>query len=364
MALDALRYGLVSLATNLTSSKKIFLISEAASWSIHEDCRNIQRESERLGHPKAAISYIPIGLRKKVIHFASENTLLSQDSIKDTKIHERIDPSNKTVLTWFHISAQDAPRLHLIPLLNDRIDIVHTSSLSTRKKLIDHGLREEKIATVPLGIDLDFFRPAAPNEKELLREKLGIPRDRTVIGSFQKDGNGWGEGLEPKLIKGPDVFCSAVEELAKQHPIHVLLTGPARGYVKRRLEKAGIPYTHSFLRNYLEIPRYYRVLDLYFVTSREEGGPKALLESLASGVPIVSTRVGMAPEVIEEGINGFCVEIEDVRSIVEKASLLLGNSHQKNKIVKNGLETAKRYAMKRVVEEMYRKVYVPLLQKL
>ena len=43
------------------------------------------------------------------------------------------------------------------------------------------------------------------------KHNLGIPEDYTVIGSFQKDGKGWGEGLKPKLIKGPDILLKQLD---------------------------------------------------------------------------------------------------------------------------------------------------------
>ena len=50
-----------------------------------------------------------------------------------------------------------------------------------------------------------------------------------------------GDGVEPKLVKGPDVFLKGVAKLAVDHRLFVLLTGPARGYVKRGLDAIGVP---------------------------------------------------------------------------------------------------------------------------
>lgn len=361
MNLKTLYLALSSVIKNTLSSERLFLISEPASWSIYEDCRNIQKNLDAI---KAEITYLPFGLRNKVIHFASENTLLGSDRFRDKKWYEKIHPSNKILFTWFHISEDDAPRLHLIPLLNDRVDFVHTASQNTKRKLIEHGLKEEKIVIVPLGVDLKTFHPVSGEEKENIRESLGIPKGKFIIGSFQKDGNGWGAGLEPKLIKGPDIFCDVVEKLAEKYPLHILLTGPARGYVKNRLKKAGISYTHTFLKNYTDIARYYQVIDLYLITSREEGGPKALLESLASGVPLVSTRVGMAPEIIENEKNGFIADIEDTDSIFEKSEILIKDQSLRSEIIRNGLETIQRYSLKNTAREMNDKLYEPLLNRL
>ena len=63
--------------------------------------------------------------------------------------------------------------------------------------------------------------------------------------------------------------------------------------------------------------RLYSALDAYVVPSRQEGGPKSVLEAMASGVPIVSTRVGQATELIRDGENGRLVEVEDAEALAE-----------------------------------------------
>ena len=71
-----------------------------------------------------------------------------------------------------------------------------------------------------------------------------------MICSFQKDGIGWGEGLEPKLIKGPDIFVETMRNLkAAGLPVVAMLTGPARGYVKLMLDKYNVPFIHNYSGN-------------------------------------------------------------------------------------------------------------------
>ena len=93
-----------------------------------------------------------------------------------------------------------------------------------------------------MGVDLKVFNPVDNEEQSKLKMEHGIPEGKILIGSFQKDGIGWGKGLEPKLIKGPDIFDKVAEKLSKNYPIFVVLVGPARGFVKRELEKRNIPY--------------------------------------------------------------------------------------------------------------------------
>lgn len=344
---------LYDLIANFFTRKDVILISEGANWVINEECKNIKHYLESNTPLKAKISVTSSGLRNKVIHFMSENTLITKDGIRNQSLFHSIHPSNKIILSWFHISEDDSHRTKYIPLLNDFVDYVHTASARTKNKLLNFGLQNNKIIIVPLGVDTSIFKPISKDEKKLLREELNLPEDATIIGSFQKDGNGWGKGLEPKLIKGPDVFCDVVEQLAKKCKIHVLLTGPARGYVKRRLEKSNIPYTHKYFNNYSDITAFYQVLDLYLVCSREEGGPKAILEAMATGIPLITTRVGMASDVITNGVNGMISDIEDVNDMVRKALILIEDDDLSNNLKKNALEDIKKFDLLEVEKKMY-----------
>jgi glycosyltransferase involved in cell wall biosynthesis len=225
------------------------------------------------------------------------------------------------------------------------------------------GVPEEKLHVIPLGVNLNQFRPPSPEERFRQRQRLGIPEKAVCIGSFQKDGVGWGEGFEPKLMKGPDIFLEVVRRLFRRYPIFVLLTGPARGYVKRGLETAGIPFRHDYVKDYGALPAYYYCLDLYLVTSREEGGPKALPECMATGVPIISTRVGMAPDMIEQGVNGMLVEVEDIEGITEAAARLIEDVDLQCRFRKNALQTVQSYDWSIIARTYHDKIYNPLLEK-
>ena len=328
----------------------LYYIIEHANWSIKWDGKYITENLNNLRLIRARTTTVHFGIKNQIIHFGSANTFLDSKSFK--KPHK----FNKVVLTWFHVVPED-PRIRFANETQKYVDVVHTSTPITRKKLIEIGIPEEKIVVIPLGVDLNLFKPVSFEEKQKLREKIDIPKDKIIIGSFQKDGVGWGEGLEPKWVKGPDIFVKVVDELKKDYDIFVLLLGPARGYVKSELEKRGIFYKHIFLKNYLEIPKYYNALDLYLVTSREEGGPKAVLEAMATGIPLVSTKVGMAPEIIKEGYNGFLAEVDDVEMLAEKAMKILDEEKLAKEMVENGLETVRDYSWEEIATRYYERIY-------
>jgi len=195
---------------------------------------------------------------------------------------------------------------------HDRIARVQVTHQAMREVLLSSGIDPAKVFLIRIGVNLDFFRFCDDAMRRNARRTLNLPESAFVVGSFVKDGEGWGEGDRPKRIKGPDVLVDSLRRVRLQVPeLHVLLSGPARGYVKERLQTMGIPFRHVALRHYPDIARLYHASDVCLVTSRQEGGPKAILEAMATGTPIVSTRVGQATELIQHGVNGWLADVED-----------------------------------------------------
>jgi len=81
------------------------------------------------------------------------------------------------------------------------------------------------------------------------------------------------------------------------------------------------------------VAHYFQLCDMYIISSREEGGPKAVLESMACGVPLISTKVGMAPDIINHGKDGFLCDVEDKDSLFKYCELLINDEQIKNKII-------------------------------
>lgn len=338
-----------------SSPNNIVYIADGADWAIKWVGYYIAKgvNSRRL-HCKLDTS--PRFYFNSIIHFGSLATFVGNSCFT-------FQQSNKLIATIFHGNQGNSPQMSagidkLLVYKNKLARIVVSNSIM-KKRLISWGVQEEKLVQIPIGVDLTYFRQFEGAKRNKLRNELGIPNGAVCIGSFQKDGNGWGEGFDPKLIKGPDIFVEVVSRLAKKYKIHCLLTGPARGYVKRNLEANGVPYTHHFLDRYLDIVNYYNCADLCLVTSREEGGPNALMESMATGVPLVSTHVGMAPDMLRNGENGFMVEVDDIKGIVSWAEKIIEDEEIRTKIINNGLQTVRKYDWDVIAgqyAELYRKV--------
>ncbi len=329
--------------------RDLYYIVENANWSIMQDGHNIVEHLQNIkGSVCTESKYIH---EDSIRHYGSFNVFISD------KYDRRLKKKAINIVTCFHIVDGD-PRAKEIKKLDKYVTMWHTSCMITKEKLIYYGVPEDKIVVIPLGIDLEIYKPISSiEERNALRKGLGIRQEQIVIGSFQKDGNGWEEGDTPKLIKGPDIFCDMVERLSRIYDVFVLLSGPARGYVKNRLEAVGIPYYHEYFDHASDVARLYPLIDVYAVTSREEGGPKAILESMACGVPVISTRVGMAPEIIDNGENGFLVDCEDVEGLVNAMCTVLSSDLLKSKFIKQGRITAEKYNMYSIAERYEKELY-------
>ncbi len=341
-----MNFGRKIFSNYLSPVNTLFYITESMDWVIQNVGNAVL---SRLPFPYKLTTTLR-GIRGSIIHYGSINALLGEDKI--TLPHN----SNKLVVTWFHVVDGDR-RVLMIPEVIKHVDLWHTASILTKKKMVRLGVPKEKIVIVPLGVDLRYFRPAEADEKKQIRKLLAIPNGAIVIGSFQKDGVGWGEGLEPKIIKGPDLFCDAVIRVAQKYNVFILLTGPARGYVKARLDQANIPYIHHYLNKYEEVAEYYRALDMYLVASREEGGPLSTLEALASGIPLISTEVGLVTDVIQDGYNGLLINGLDAEQMSDKMALIIENNTFRDEIIANGLKSILQYDWAVIARQYEEKVY-------
>ncbi|MBF0438269.1 MAG: glycosyltransferase [Magnetococcales bacterium] len=332
--------------------QRIHYVVDSSNWSFKWDAQYIAHGLEQRLNDSVQIITDPWSLRHQIILFGNRYPYFFGPR---NQLHD----SNDLFLTWFHGEA-DSPDPMMqkmfaqLPSALDRVRKVIVSCTHSRQVLLAQGVASEKIELIPLGVDLQRFCPPDEETRILLRREMGIPAEAFCIGSFQKDGSGWEEGNEPKLVKGPDVFLAVMAKIRKMHPnLMVLLTGPARGYVKQGLERLGITYRHYFLEDYLQIVPYYQALDLYVITSRAEGGPKALMESWACGVPVVSTRMGMPADWIRPGENGLLAEVEDAQGLADQVALVLHDPVLLNRCRAGGLDTVQGLDWRFVAEQYY-----------
>ena len=87
--------------------------------------------------------------------------------------------------------------------------------------------------------------------------------------------------------------------------------GPLKAALQTQAQALGLSSAVNFVGSQRDMPAVYNALNVLVFSSRWEGLPVALLEGLAVGLPVVATRVGGVPTVIQEGASGFLVPVDD-----------------------------------------------------
>ena len=209
----------------------------------------------------------------------------------------------KKVITTIH---------HIVPWKTDLTKENHYKKLDsytdvflTNQEICKNTLRKyvkSPIKIMPLGINPNIYFNIS--DKKQLRNKFNIPENSFLIGSFQRDTEGdsiANKTYLPKLEKGPDIFIEAVKYYQdKLSNVTVLLTGRCRQYVMRELDKMNVPFIYHEMVDFDTLNEFYNCLDLYIVSSRVEGGPRAINECALAKVPIISTDMGIAKDILSK----------------------------------------------------------------
>jgi glycosyltransferase involved in cell wall biosynthesis len=321
-------------------ASRLFVVGDGFGWSIDDDAARLTATAKRLHYSVAPTEWA---------RYAHEQAAFVHDQFGALR-PRWLESSHRLGLSYFHGrpgtrgSDEFDDVYTLLRRHAHRVDRVQVTHAETHSLVAEAGVDPARIFRIPIGIDIEHFPLADLHTRVDARGALGLPATAFVVGSFQKDGVGRGAGNEPKAIKGPDVLVAVLERLRPRIPeLVVLLTGPARGYVRAELERLAIPYVHAQPKARRELATAYRALDAYLVTSRQEGGPKAAFEATAVGVPLVSTRVGQAQELLTDGEDALFAEVDDVDALVHAVERVYEDVTLVARLRTAGRATAERY---------------------
>tara|TARA_B100000945_G_C20404427_1_gene609208 strand:- start:75 stop:992 length:918 start_codon:yes stop_codon:yes gene_type:complete len=214
------------------------------------------------------------------------------------EINKKYLLNKKTVCTIHHIDMDkfDEKSKEDFYERDEYVDIYHAISNKTSQQIKE--LTDKPIVTMPFWVnDKIWFQI---KEKDTLKRKYKLNNDTYLIGSFQRDTEGF-DLKTPKLSKGPDQFIEILKHYKTiQEDIHVVLTGKRRDYVISKLKENNINFSYFEMVSFEKLNELYNCLDLYIVSSRVEGGPQSLLECGITKTPIISTDVGLASDILPE----------------------------------------------------------------
>ena len=172
-----------------------------------------------------------------------------------------------------------------------------------------------RFAVVPSGIDVDRFHQISSGSG---RRPPGFtcPIDAVVVGSV-----GW---LTP--VKGHRFLIQAIARLKPAHPrLHLVIVagGGSSDRLSRLAVELGVDDSVTFLGERSDVPECLAAMHLFVLPSLNEGMGRALVEAMAAGLPVVATRVGGVPAIVEDGRTGLLVPPGDAAALAAAIDELL-----------------------------------------
>lgn len=222
------------------------------------------------------------------------------------------------------------------------VDIFLAISKGVREVLVECGVNEEKIELVPSGIDLEKFDHLG--DTGYVESEFGLKEGTTVVGNVA--------ALAPHKSQGD--FIRAAKIIRDEIPdVRFFIVGegklrPALDALVDRLGLGGEVTLTGFRPDVLAILSRF---DCFVLSSYLEGLCTSIMDAHALGVPVVATRTGGVPDLVDDGETGLLVPPREPALLAGAVFRMLSDGELRSKCVRRAKEQARRYDYKRMVEQ-------------
>ncbi len=203
----------------------------------------------------------------------------------------------------------------------------------------EHIAREDKLVLIPNGIDVCAVRKAAAKS----RKDIGIEDDAFVVGMIGR----------LSTQKAPDVFIRSAKLIHDQIPNSAFIivgNGDEEDKVKTFAKKNGLDLV---VTGWTDEPySYLKIFDVAMLLSRWEGFGLAVVEYMAAEKNVVATKIDAIPTLVEDGVDGLLVEVDNPQDAAEKVIWLYSHLKEAEEMRKKALQKVRdKYDISRVVEQ-------------
>ncbi|HET9834072.1 MAG TPA: glycosyltransferase, partial [Vicinamibacterales bacterium] len=251
------------------------------------------------------------------------------------------------VLEGYFSPAKTALFVGIERLLARATDRIIAISPAVREELLrEHRIgRPEQYRVVPLGFDLSALSAIDDRSRAAARQSLGIDTRAHVVSTVGR----------LTAIKQHDLFLEAARLIANEDAAAMFLIagdGELRAALETTVRDVGLADRVRFLGWRRDLATIYGASDVFLLTSRNEGTPVALIESLAAGVPGVSTDVGGVRDVLHAD-TGVVVPFGDAAGLAGAVTQFLGDANRRRATGEQGrASVVARYGIDRLVDDI------------
>jgi len=264
-------------------------------------------------------------------------------------IANRLSYARRPVVRTRHIVQPVRPHALNRWLYRSATDLVVTVTDAIRRQLLASGLGvDDRVVALPGGVDIERYRPAARPAHGLdPRAVVKVPPDVPLVGLV----GGF------RVMKGHETVVAAAARLAAAgHRFHLVFVGqgPFSQRVRGLVETAGLADRVSFVGFFDDLPAMMAALDVGLYAALESDGmSRVLWEYLAAAVPVVATRVGVVPEVLEDGATALLVPAGEPAPLAAAIERLLRDTALRKRLGEAGADLVReRFSGARLAERL------------
>lgn len=193
-----------------------------------------------------------------------------------------------------------------------------------------------------VGIDLDKFQKKEPTRQEI-RNKLGIPDGKIILMSVG----------ELTKRKNHMVVIDALARLKEYDILYVICgDGPMKARLRAKAEELGVRDRVKLLGFRKDIAELHKAADIFVFPSLQEGLPVAVMEAMASGLPIVASKIRGNEDLISNNQGGYLVNPMDSEQVAKAIEKMIQNPKKRKKMEERNLEIITKYGQETVLQKM------------
>lgn len=193
-----------------------------------------------------------------------------------------------------------------------------------------------------VGIDLDKFQKKEPTRQEI-RNKLGIPDGKIILMSVG----------ELTKRKNHMVVIDALARLKEYDILYVICgDGPLKAQLRAKAEELGVRDRVKLLGFRKDIAELHKAADIFVFPSLQEGLPVAVMEAMASGLPIVASKIRGNEDLISNNQGGYLVNPTDSEQVAKAIEKMIQNTKKREKMEERNLEIITKYGQETVLQKM------------
>ncbi len=246
-----------------------------------------------------------------------------------------------------HISTPLKKRMTTQLLYQTLLDRVIVSGCEiTRQGLIQRdGLRADRVAAFPIGVDTEKFQPGPPSSD--LREELQLPSDQYLVGMISY----------LRSYKGHEFFIYAAQRVLALHPNVTFLIvgeGPEEETLRALVKQLDVEGKVRLLGFRDDLLNVFRSLDLFVIPSVEgDTIPQVVMQAFAMGLPVVSTETGSIPDAVRNGETGFVVPPRQAEPLAERIAVLVHDPPRGKEMGKAGRRMVEdEFSLDRMIDKL------------